>query len=144
MAKPHFVLVHGAWHSPQHWDPLVKVLQQAGYSTSTAKLPSVGTTPPPEVLKADIAAIKQVIVDAIAQGAASIVPIVHSYGGVPSFEALATLSADEKERIARVICVSAFVIPKGTSLASEQEADKRLPAEVDVSAHSLLHQKTRN
>jgi alpha-beta hydrolase superfamily lysophospholipase len=132
MAKSHFVLVHGAHHQPQHWDLLVKVLQQAGHTTSTANLPSVSVTPPPEALNADIAAIKQAIVDAITQGAESIVPILHSYGGIPGFEALATLTADEKAKIARVICISAFIIPKGESLVSVQKADSRNFVKIDV------------
>jgi len=132
MTKPHFVLVHGAYHQPQHWDPLVKVLQAAGYTTSTAKLPSVGASPPPEVLKADVGAVKQAVVDAIAQGAESVVPVLHSYAGIPGFEALATLTADEKAKIHRVVCISAFIIPKDNSLVDVQEPDDRGYVKIDV------------
>lgn len=132
MSKPHFVLVHGAYHQPQHWDPLVKVLQSAGYTTSTAKLPSVSATPPPEVLKADVAAVKQAVVEAVAQGATSVVPVLHSYAGIPGFDALATLTAEEKAKIPVVICISAFIIPKENSLVGVQESDSRGYVKIDV------------
>jgi hypothetical protein len=132
MAKAHFVLVHGAYHQPQHWDPLVKLLQSSGHATSTARLPSVSSTPPPECLKADAAAVKQAVVDAIAQGATTVVPVLHSYAGIPGFEGLATLTPEEKAKIPRVICISAFVIPKDNSLVSVQEGKERTYVEIDV------------
>jgi hypothetical protein len=132
MAKAHFVLVHGAYHQPQHWDPLIKLLQSSGHATSTARLPSVSFTPPPECFKADAAAVKQAVVDAVAQGATTVVPVFHSYGGIPGFEGLATLTPEEKAKIPRVICISAFVIPKDNSLVSVQESKDRLPATIDV------------
>lgn len=129
----HFILVHGAYHQPQHWDPLVKVLQQSGHRTSTPRLPSVSATPVPDCLTADISAVKTAVVAAIANGSESVVPIFHSYGGIPGFEALATLTQDQKSKIPRVICISAFIVPKGDSLVSVQKPDSRNYVEIDVS-----------
>ena len=138
MPQTHFILVHGAYHQPQHWDPLVKVLQQSGHQTATPRLPSVSATPIPDCLAADISAVKTAVVDAIDKGSDSVVPIFHSYGGIPGFEALATLTEDQKSKIPRVICISAFIVPKGDSLVSVQKPDSRNYVEIDVSFGSFL------
>jgi len=135
MVKPHIVLVHGAYHQPSHWDLMVELLQSAGHPTSAPKLPSSSTSPFPEVFDADVASVKQAIVDAIAQGATSIIPVFHSYGGIPGFEALASLTPEEKQQITRVVCISAFVIPRGNSLVSVQESDDRTYVRVEVRKH---------
>ena len=122
----HFILVHGAYHQPLHWEPLVKVLQQSGHRTSTPRLPSVSATPIPDCLAADISAVKTAVLDAIASGSESVVPIFHSYGGIPGFEALATLTDEEKSKIPKVVCISAFIVPKGDSLVSVQKPDSRM------------------
>jgi len=133
MPQTHFILVHGAYHQPQHWSPLITLLHQSGHRTSTPRLPSVSATPIPDCLAADISAIKTTIVDAIANGSESVVPVFHSYGGIPGFEALATLTDEQKSRIPRVICISAFIVPKGDSLVSVQKPDSRNYVEIDVS-----------
>lgn len=138
MAKSHIVLVHGAYHQPLHWDPLVKVLQAAGHTTSAPKLPSTGFSPPTsDVLGADAAPVKQAVGDAIAQGATSIVPVLHSYAGIPGFEGLATLTSEQKAKIARVVCISAFVIPKDNSLVTVQEPGDRSYVHIEVSDAGL-------
>jgi len=129
----HFILVHGAYHQPAHWSPLVTLLQASGHQTSTPRLPSVSAVPIPNCLAADISSIKTSILDAIASGSDSIVPILHSYGGIPGFEAIATLTDEEKSKITRVICISAFIIPKGESLVSVQKPDSRNYVEITVS-----------
>lgn len=132
MAKAHIVLVHGAYHQPQHWDAFVKVLNAAGHTTSTPRLPSVSHNPPPDALKADVTAIREAVAEAVAQGAVSIVPVLHSYAGIPGFEALATLTPAEKSKIPRVVCIAAFVIPKDNSLASVQDSEARTYVNIEV------------
>jgi alpha-beta hydrolase superfamily lysophospholipase len=132
MAKPYIILVHGAYHQPSHWDLLVGLLQSAGYSTFAPKLPSSGASPLPGVFDADVSSVKQAILDAIAEGVTSIVPVFHSYGGIPGFEALALLTPKQKLVISRVVCVSAFILPKGESVVSVQESSERTYVHVEV------------
>jgi hypothetical protein len=126
MAKPYIILVHGAYHQPTHWDLLVKLLQAAGHPTSTPKLPSSSASPLAGVFDADISSVKQ------AEGATSIVPVFHSYGGIPGFEALASLTPQQKLTISRVVCISAFILPKGDSVVSVQESSERTYVKVEV------------
>lgn len=144
MPKTHFVLVHGAYHQPQHWDPLVSLLQQSGHQTSTPRLPSVSATPIPDCLAADTLAIKTAVVDAIANGAESVVPIFHSYGGCPGFEALATLTDDQKSKIPIVICIAAFILPRDNSLVGVQDPNSRNYVAIDVSFLSSPLQRPHN
>jgi alpha-beta hydrolase superfamily lysophospholipase len=132
MAKPYIILVHGAYHQPSHWDLLVEILQSAGHPTFAPKLPSSGASPVPGVFDEDISAVKQAILDAIAEGATSIVPVFHSYGGIPGFEALASLTPEQKLAISRVVCISAFVLRKGDSVVSVQESGERNYVQVEV------------
>ena len=138
MAKAHIVLVHGAYHQPQHWNALVKVLNAAGHTTSTPRLPSVSHTPPTDVLNADVTAIREAVTKAVAEGASSVVPVFHSYAGIPGFEALATLTSAEKAKIPRVVCIAAFVIPKENSVVSVQEERSRTYVEIDVCRSPLF------
>ncbi|KAM0713420.1 hypothetical protein Q7P37_010382 [Cladosporium fusiforme] len=140
MAKAHIVLVHGAYHQPLHWDALVEVLHAAGHTTSTPKLPSVNSTPTPGALAKDIAAIQQDIATAIDQGATSIIPVFHSYGSIPGFDALATLKPNQKVKIPRSICISAFVAPKGTHLVDAVSRGSKNYTKIEASntIHMLL------
>lgn len=132
MAKPYIILVHGAYHQSSHWDLLVKLLRSAGHPTSAPKLPSSSTSPLPGVFDADVSSVKQAVIDAIAEGATSIVPVFHSYGGIPGFEALASLTPQQKLTIPRVVCISAFIIAKGQSLVSVQGSSERTNDQVKV------------
>jgi alpha-beta hydrolase superfamily lysophospholipase len=132
MAKPCIILVHGAYHQPSHWDLLVELLQSAGYSTFAPKLPSSGASPLPGVFDADVSSVKQAVLDATAKGATSVIPVFHSYGGIPGFEALASLTPEQKLAISRVICISAFVLPKGDSVVGVQESSERTYVRVEV------------
>src|ERR1700754_1452372 len=82
---PSLLIVPGAWHSPDHWRPLVDEL--SGVDVHTVTLPSNGDDP---------AALRDMYADAqvIAQAAAAIdgpaVVLAHSYGGMPTTQGLAT------------------------------------------------------
>lgn len=132
MAKSHIVLVHGAQHLPIVWDPLIQTLRAAGYTTSAPRLPSSSFTPPPSSFSEDTVIIKQAIVDAINQGATSVVPVFHSYGGIPGSDALAILTPDQKSKIPRAVYISSFIVEKGSSLAGVQ-FEKPEYAHIEVS-----------
>lgn len=68
----------------------------------------------------DTNVIRASIVDAINQGATSVVPVFHSYGGIPGADALATLAPDQKAKIARAVYIASFIVEKGSSLAGVQ------------------------
>jgi alpha-beta hydrolase superfamily lysophospholipase len=85
--KPHIVLVHGAFHSPPHYAPLLDALKSHGYTTHTAQLPSVGSLDPPKDLSQDIAAVRELLAEAT-ETDNDVVVICHSWGGIVSGSAL--------------------------------------------------------
>jgi pimeloyl-ACP methyl ester carboxylesterase len=96
MSRPAIVLIPGAWHTPEYWGPVAKILEDAGYGTRTVTLPSVkdGDVPPDD-LRADIIAIRQVVQEVL-DGGSNAVVVPHSYGGLPATGAIKGL--DPKTR----------------------------------------------
>ena len=40
--KPHFLLIHGAWHGGWVWNEISEILRYQGYSVSTPTLTGLG------------------------------------------------------------------------------------------------------
>src|ERR1700754_298567 len=105
---PSLLIVPGAWHSPDHWRPLVDEL--SGVDVHTVTLPSNGDDP---------AALRDMYADAevIAQAAAAIdgpvVVLAHSYGGIPTTQALSYA-----RNVQHIIYLAAWQLHAGESLTS--------------------------
>lgn len=85
----------------------------------------------------DTTVIKNALVKAIDQGATSVVPVFHSYGGIPGSDALALLTPEQKTKITKAVYISSFVVKKGSSLAGVQD---EIPwySQTEVSTPPLL------
>ncbi|KAF2768947.1 alpha/beta-hydrolase [Teratosphaeria nubilosa] len=117
MSRTHIILVHGAYHQSWHWHLLKSKLEEAGHQVSTPALPSSGNGVSPAIgMNEDKEAIKLAIEKKAAETAESILPVFHSYAGVPGSEAAAELSKPARDKIVRLVYVMAFVIDQGTSL----------------------------
>lgn len=118
MSKPHFILIHGAYHRAWHLHLLKSELEKTGHSVTTIDLPS-GNEDAPQVnaMSADTEAIKSVLETAASQSS-SIVPVFHSYAGIPGSEAVAELSESAKKKVLRLIYLAAILIPQGTALTT--------------------------
>lgn len=118
--KPTIVFVPGAWHGPQVFDPVANILQSQGYKTVAVSLPSVGASPPVNDFQPDVAAIRDAIQSSVNEGS-EVVVFAHSYGGVPSSEAIKGLTKSDLQSqgkpggvIHYVLCAS-FLIPEGVA-----------------------------
>lgn len=120
--KPEIVLVHGAWHLPHHLDSLAIPLRSLGYTVHSVRLPSVLTdsTPPSfQDHQPDADAIRSVL-KPLVDAKSKIVVFCHSYGGVPTSEALKdliTTKDSDKGGVIHVVACNAFVLQSGESLA---------------------------
>lgn len=121
-SKPEFVIVPGAWHGPESFDPTSALLEKAGYAVHGVQLPCFGAQPPLENFDPDVAAIRDVVNKVLSAGR-DVVLIMHSYGGVVGCEALSEYVQEAgkggKEgwgRVRRLVFVSAFVMAEGGSL----------------------------
>ncbi|BBY17163.1 alpha/beta hydrolase [Mycolicibacterium litorale] len=105
---PSLVLVHGAWHRPEHLQPLVAELR--GIDTHTVALPSTGHDP---ATLGDMYADADVIAAAVAAVGGPTVVLAHSYGGVPTTQALR-----DAGNVRRIVYLAAFQLDAGESLFS--------------------------
>lgn len=108
MTLPSLLIVEGAWHKPDHFRPLVEEL--SGINVHTATLPSIGDDP--GVLR-DMYADAELIAQAAAAIDGPVVVVAHSYGGIPTTQALRCA-----RNVRRIIHLAAFQLHAGESLIS--------------------------
>lgn len=81
-SEPAIVIVHGAWHSPVHWDNVIAPLRSVGYEVTAPQLPSVGILKDTDgALSKDATAVADAIETYTDRGR-DVVVVMHSYGGV--------------------------------------------------------------
>ena len=97
-----FVLVHGAWHDHWCWEPVVRLLEQAGHRVVALDLPLTGSDRDVQAVEAALAAEE-----------APIVLVGHSYGGRVISEA-----ASGNRDVAHLVFVCAFALKQ-----NEENAD---------------------
>ncbi|KAK2755935.1 hypothetical protein FQN54_005731 [Arachnomyces sp. PD_36] len=121
--KPSICIIHGAWHHPAYYQPLVDALQNRGHETICPRLPSCTEGFSYEnSLAEDVACIRRNVTELIDAGK-EVVAIMHSYGGVVGTEALFELGLEHRESIGKVggvkrmVYMTAFIPQVGQSLA---------------------------
>ncbi|KAK5164023.1 uncharacterized protein LTR77_010114 [Saxophila tyrrhenica] len=122
MPQPTLVLVHGSWHSPEHFGPLIENLQSHGYRCVPVSLPSTQSPDlPPATLADDTAAVRDAVLTELDQENDDVVVVAHSYGGGPTNNALYGLDANSRSATGASAAVRAIVflcsipLPKGVS-----------------------------
>ena len=94
--KPAIVLVHGAWHVPEHYSDFIQNLQHAGFEVFCPRLPICDDA---KRHTADMFADAQVVRDHIIpfmDKSREVIMLLHSYGGAVGAEAVKGLSASER------------------------------------------------
>jgi pimeloyl-ACP methyl ester carboxylesterase len=132
MSKPIFVLLHGAWHTPQCWKRLVTELETAGYESVAPALPSSGSVPPISDWTADVEIIRGTVTDLV-EKERDVVVVMHSFSGMTGGTALDGL--DKESRVAkqlkggvvRLIYVVAFLVPEGFQHSPSGTRDNMVP-----------------
>jgi pimeloyl-ACP methyl ester carboxylesterase len=143
MSQPTLVLVHGAWHGPDHFGPLREYLEKRGYKCVAVNLPSVIRSERDEIPKSldpDIQAIRKTVTKELKDG--NVYMVAHSYGAVPTMSALDGLDrrsrneAGQSTYITGIACIAAFVLLPGASLL---DACGGSPAPIHDIQGDLLH-----
>lgn len=121
-AKPAIVLVPGSFHFPKHFATFIARLQTRGYEAVAVQLASNfhdRSTPRTKSHHEDATAIKQTVKSFIDQGK-DVVVMCHSYGGLPTTEALAGMKKTENSPgVVHIIYCCAFVpMPGQTAIES--------------------------
>ncbi|MFJ4467640.1 alpha/beta hydrolase [Streptomyces sp. NPDC089424] len=108
MTLPSLLLVPGAWHKPEHLQLLIDDLP--GIDVHTVALTSCGDDPKTlGDMYSDAAAIRSAV-EAIG---GPVVVVAHSYGGVPTTQALA-----DAPNVKSIVYLAAFQLDAGDSLLS--------------------------
>lgn len=114
----HFVLIHGAWHGAWCWYKIVAALEASGHRVTAIDLPSAGidATPAPTVtLEAQAARV----VDLLDTLTEPVVLVGHSAGG----PVVSTAAEARPEKIAKLVYLTAYLLPAGASLLSAAAQD---------------------
>lgn len=117
MNRPTLLLVPGAWHTPQHYKPLIEALPDVDVRTVTLR--SVGQdTAALGSLNDDVAAVRE----AASAIEGDFTVLAHSYGGVP-----ATTAFEGFGNLRRLVYLCAFPLDVGDSLESAATAGGTMP-----------------
>ncbi|WP_251096034.1 alpha/beta fold hydrolase [Streptomyces sp. Caat 7-52] len=111
--RPTFLLVHGGWHGAWCWDPVRAALDADGWRSHAVDLPSAN--PPagrpdgarPVGMLDDADAIR----DSLRRIDGPVVVIAHSYGGVPTTEAIA-----DAANVVEAVYLAGFQLDEGESV----------------------------
>lgn len=105
-----YVLVHGAWHTGEHFEPVAAPIRAAGHTVHT---PTIAGNRPDDDKRIGLGdAIASIVAFLRAEGLEDVVLMGHSYGGM-----IITGVADAvPERIRRLVYWNAFVPNDGESL----------------------------
>jgi pimeloyl-ACP methyl ester carboxylesterase len=107
---PSLLIVPGAWHKPDHYRPLVDEL--SGIDVHIVTLTSIGKDPG---ALGDMYADAEAIAQAAAAIEGAVVVVAHSYGGIPTTQALPYAT-----NVRHLIYLAAFQLDAGESLTSIQ------------------------
>lgn len=122
-SKPLIYILHGAWHSPQHFEVARERLEALGYTVICPKQPSTGADPPTVTLYDDAAQVRAEL-DLLVEDGLEIFIVMHSYGGLVGSEAAAGLGwIDRAKRglqggVVGLLYVCAFILPLGHHLCT--------------------------
>lgn len=118
---PKLVFVHGAWHPSSTWDKVRAELEQE-FETIAPQLISVGDDP--TMNSQDDAAQLSMVMHTLAKQGRDIVVVTHSYGAIPTGDAIYKLSKRGREAAGQIggvvaqVHITAWTIAQGQSLES--------------------------
>ena len=108
--KPHFLLIHGAWHGGWVWNEISEILNYQGYSVSTPTLTGLGEKK--HLLSSKITIdtfIEDVVNHIIFENLNNIILVGHSFAG----SVISGVADRLKDRIQKLIYFDAMILKDG-------------------------------
>ena len=129
--KPTFIIVHGAWHRPIHFQLVARALVSHGYKVTAPALPSVDDAPAETMpdSQADIAAVRAAILDELDDSGNDVILVPHSYGGIPASGAIVGLDAKSRSAAGKqtsvlaIAAIASYILPEGMDIPTAEEKD---------------------
>jgi hypothetical protein len=149
-SKPAIVIVPGSFAPPELYNGVAEPLRTKGYELSIANLKTVGKKPGPlPTIYDDAAAIAEEVTKFADEGK-DVVIIAHSYGGIPTSEAVKGLTKAQREKegkkggIIRLGYLSCLVPAVGTPAVADNTGNAAafeliVPDAVSSSSCSYAH-----
>ena len=145
--KPSVVIVHGAWHTPEHYQEVVGHLNRNGFDdVQCPRLPSATETlplPATANLEHDTIVIKNTI-KLLVEAGRDVVVLMHSYGGVAGNNSLdGLLEPQRKARgltggVTHLVYTAAFVQHAGSRLVDPFDGNMMPWLDEDVE-NDIIH-----
>jgi len=114
----HFVLVHGAWHGAWCWYRIVAALEAVGHRATAIDLPSAGIDATP-VSTVTLQAQADRVIALLDPLPTPVVLVGHSAGG----PVISTVAEARPEKIAKLVYLTAYLLPAGSSILSAVQQD---------------------
>ena len=138
--KPTILFVHGAWHQPSHYKPVMDVLKSHGYDSVCPLQPSFNTLK--VTMYEDAAAVRDEATKLV-EAEKDVIVAMHSYGGIVGSEAVhESLSKKAWQKkglgggVTGLLFLCAFVLPVGASLGTVFGGE--LPPLIKTEVRTLL------
>lgn len=118
--NPTFVLVPGNFLPPSYFRSTAELLASHGFQTRLVTLPSTGSKLPLTSNEPDIVAVREVLRE-LSDSGKEIIVVAHSYGSIPTCEAVKGLGIQERLELAksggvtRLVLVAAWLLQEGES-----------------------------
>ncbi|KAK5942610.1 hypothetical protein PMZ80_005175 [Knufia obscura] len=116
------IFVPDAWHGPECFDKVASTLRTQDYKTDYVHLPSVDPQPTPlKSFDPDVETFRTHIQSA-ADAAQQIILVMHSYGSIPTCQAVQNLEYTTRQAqnlpggVTHLFFMAAFIIPAGKIL----------------------------
>lgn len=110
-----FVLVHGAWHTGEHWEQVADQLRTDGHRVFTPTVSGFGDTKSDVSHKDGVSSIVRYVLD---HDIEDFVLVGHSFAGT----VISKVAEALPERIRRLVFWNAFVLGNGSSINDESPA----------------------
>jgi pimeloyl-ACP methyl ester carboxylesterase len=109
----HFVFVHGTWHGAWCWYKITAALEGAGHEVTVVDLPSAGIDGTP-ASGVTLQAQANRVLGLLDASATRVILVGHSGGG----PVISTVAEARPDKIAKLVYVTAYLLPSGSSIAS--------------------------
>jgi pimeloyl-ACP methyl ester carboxylesterase len=142
--KSTILILHGAWHHPDHFAQQISLLKSQSYEVLCAVQPSYDAQPATTTLQDDAAFIKTVLSKLVDDKGKEVIVVMHSNGGMVGTEAVTEeFSRTYRERkgmkdgVVKLLYMCAFLLLKGESLATPLGGELPPFIPVEVRSHDV-------